>query len=357
MRPTDRTRLGSTGVEVTRLGLGLAPLGGLYQRVGDEQAYATVERAWAEGLRYFDTAPLYGSGLSERRAGHVLAGKPRAEFTLSTKVGRVLDRVAPPATRNGTGGGATGSTGGGERAGGPPSTAEPADHNDSIWAEATEVEPVWDFSPEGVRRSYAESLDRLGLDRVEVLHIHDPDEHYAAAVDGALPALVRLRDEGRIGAVSVGMNQSEMLADFVRTGHLDSVLLAGRYTLLDQSGLAELLPLARERGVSVIVGGVFNSGLLADPRPGATFNYAPAPAPLLARAQAVAAVCARYDVPLRAAALQFPFGHPAVATVLVGARSAEEVADAVAMFSYEIPGQLWRDLRREGLLSEEVPLP
>lgn len=338
MRHTDRTRLGDTGVEVTRLGLGLAPLGGLYRRVGDEQAYATVERAWDEGLRYFDTAPLYGSGLSERRVGRVLSGKPRAGFTLSTKVGRVLRPSADPAPAEDGSGAAV-------------------DHNSTIWAEAGDTGPVWDFTADGVLRSYADSLDRLGLDRVDVLHVHDPDEHYGQAVAEALPALVRLRDQGRIGAVSVGMNQAEMLADFVRTGHLDSVLLAGRYTLLDQSGLAELLPLASERGVSVIAAGVYNSGLLADPRPGATYDYLPAPEPLLARARAIATVCARYDVPLRAAALQFPLAHPAVATVLVGVRSPEEVADAVLMFGHEIPGQLWRDLRREGLLPEEVPLP
>ncbi|MEE6259775.1 aldo/keto reductase [Plantactinospora sonchi] len=339
MRHTDRTRLGGSDVEVTRLGLGLAPLGGLYRRVGDEQAYAAVERGWAEGLRYFDTAPLYGNGLSERRAGRVLAGKPRDEFTLSTKVGRVLE---PAPTADG---------------GSAPDGGGVADQNSTIWAEPTGAEPAWDFTADGVLRSYAESLDRLGLDRVDVLHVHDPDEHYAQAVAEALPTLAGLREQGRIGAVSVGMNQAEMLADFVRTGHLDSVLLAGRYTLLDQSGLAELLPSARQRGVSVIAAGVYNSGLLADPRPGATYDYTAAPAPLLARAQALAAVCARHDVPLRAAAVQFPLAHPAVATVLVGVRSAEEVADAVAMFGHEIPGQLWRDLRREGLLPEEVPLP
>ena len=340
VNPVDRVRLGRTGVEVTRLGLGLAPLGGLYRQVGDEQAYATVERAWELGLRYFDTAPLYGGGLSERRAGHVLSRRPRAEFALSTKVGR---RLVPAA--------------GSERAGGPrsPSSTD-SDPNGVIWAEPG-GEPVWDFSAEGVRCSYAESLDRLGLDRADVLHVHDPDDHYAAALAGALPELVRLRGQGRVGAVSVGMNQAPMLADFVRTGQLDAVLLAGRYTLLDQSGLAELLPLARNRGVAVVAGGVYNSGLLADPRPGATFDYLAAPAGTLDRALAIAGICDRYGVPLRAAAIQFPLGHPAVATVLVGARSPDEVSDAVAMFSHPIPGQLWRDLRAAGLLPDEVPVP
>ncbi|MGW4461992.1 aldo/keto reductase [Micromonospora sp. NPDC004704] len=340
MNPFERTRLGSTGVEVTRLGLGLAPLGGLYRAVGAQQASDTLERAWELGFRYFDTAPLYGAGLSEQRAGAVLSGKPRAEFALSTKVGRIL--VPGPEQPRG---------GGRHR-------SEPAvDHNDEIWAEPVDLTPTWDFSADGTRRSYAESLDRLGLDRADVLHIHDPDDHYADALAGALPALVALREEGRIGAVSVGMNQADMLADFVRTGHLDTVLLAGRYTLLDQSGLAELLPLCADRGVSVIAGGVYNSGLLADPKPGATYDYLPAPAELLDRALAIGDVCAKHGVPLRAAAVQFPLGHPAVASVVLGARSADEVTDAAEMFDHPIPGQLWRDLKDSGLLPEEVPTP
>ncbi|MFI6760055.1 aldo/keto reductase [Micromonospora sp. NPDC050417] len=341
MNPIERTRLGTTDVEVTRLGLGLAPLGGLYRAVGAAQASATLERAWELGFRYFDTAPLYGAGLSERRAGSVLAGKPRDEFTLSTKVGRLLvpGREAP--------------RGGRHREPEP----EPVDHNDEIWAEPVDLTPAWDFSADGTRRSYAESLDRLGLDRADVLHIHDPDDHYADALAGALPALAELREQGRIGAVSVGMNQAEMLADFVRTGHLDAVLLAGRYTLLDQSGLAELLPLCVDQDVSVIAGGVYNSGLLADPKPGATYDYLPAPANLLDRALAIQDVCAAHGVPLRAAAIQFPLGHPAVASVVVGARSADEVTDAAEMFAHPIPGQLWRDLKETGLLPEEVPTP
>jgi D-threo-aldose 1-dehydrogenase len=320
-----KVHIGHTRVEVTRLGLGLAPLGGLFTAVGDEQARATIQRAWELGIRYFDTAPLYGSGLSERRAGDSLRDKPRAEFALSTKVGRRLE------------------SGGGD--------------GQQFWAEDTTLAPVWDFTAAGTLRSYLESLERLGLDRADILHIHDPDEYYGEALAGTLPALVDLRREGRVGAVSVGMNQAPMLADFVRTGEVDCVLLAGRYSLLDQAGLAELLPLCAERGVSVIVGGVFNSGVLADPDSAATFNYAPAPAEVIARARAIRDVCDRHGVPLRAAALRFPLGHPAVTSVLVGARSPEEVADAVAMFSVDIPGQLWRDLARAGLLPEEAPTP
>jgi D-threo-aldose 1-dehydrogenase len=194
-------------------------------------------------------------------------------------------------------------------------------------------------------------LDRLGLDRADILHLHDPDDHLAQAVAEALPALVRLREQGRISAVSAGMNQSKPLAELVRTGQLDCVLLAGRYSLLDQSGAAELLPLCAERGVSVIAGGVFNSGLLADPRPGATYDYVPAPPEVLDRALALRAVCERHGVPLRAAAVQFPLSHPAVACVLVGARSPEEVEDAVLMSAVDIPDALWRDMRSEGLIS------
>jgi len=319
VNPIERVRLGRTGVSVTRLGLGLAPLGGLFAPVDARQAADTVEHAWRLGIRYFDVAPLYGNGLAERRSGPVLAGKPRAEFALSTKVGRLL------------------RSGGGDA--------------QQIWAEPTELTPTFDFSAAGVRTSYAESLARLGLDRADILHLHDPDDHFAQAVAEALPALTELRARGLVGAVSAGMNQAGMLADLVRTGELDCVLLAGRFTLLDQSGAEELLPLCADRDVSVIAAGVFNSGLLADPRPGATFDYVPAGADLLARALAVRAVCDRHGVPLRAAAIQFPFTHPAVTCVLVGARSPEEVADAVRMAAVDIPAGLWKDLRAEGLIA------
>jgi D-threo-aldose 1-dehydrogenase len=320
MNPIERVRIGRTGVPVTRLGLGLAPIGGLYSAVRPDQARATVDRAWELGIRYFDTAPLYGNGLSERRAGPALARRPRDEFSLSTKVGRLL---------------------------------RPGDGGPGIWAEPAEEAPVFDFSAEGVRASYRESLGRLGLDRADVLHLHDPDDHVQDVVAGGLPALVQLRAEGRVGAVSAGANQSAVLTDLARTGDLDCVLVAGRYTLLDQGALADLLPACAERGMSVIVGGVFNSGLLADPRPGATFDYAPAGPEILDRALAIKAVCERHGVPLRAAAVQFPFTHPAVASVLVGTRSPEEVADAVRMCATPIPRQLWSDLSGDGLL--ELP--
>lgn len=325
MRATERVPLGRTPLRVTRLGLGAAPLGGLFTAVGDEQAGATVDRAWELGLRWFDTAPLYGAGLSERRLGDALRERPRDDLVLATKVGRLLRP-----------GGADGQ---------------------EFWAEDSGLNPVFDFSAAATRRSLEESLERLALDRVDVLHVHDPDEHHRQVVEGALPELVRMRAEGTIGAVGAGMNQAPMLAALVREADLDCVLLAGRYTLLDQSGLAELLPLCAERGVAVIAGGVLNSGLLADPRPGARFDYRPADGDTLARALALRDVCERHGVPLAAAALQFPLGHPAVATVVVGARSAQEIAANVELLELEIPGALWAGLRRAGLLADEVPTP
>lgn len=325
MDPFARVPLGGTGLTVTRLGMGLAPIGGLYTPVGGLEAITAVDAAWERGVRFFDTAPLYGAGLSEHRTGLALHG--RTDFVLSTKVGR---RLAPAADPSATEGG---------------------------WSEPSGAAPIWDFSAEGVRTQHRDSLERLGLDSVDILHLHDPDDHFAEALHGALPALVQLRAEGAIRAVSAGMNQSAMLTEFARTGQFDCFLLAGRYTLLDQSGLEDLLPECERRGIAVICGGVYNSGILADPDRHQTFDYAPASPGIVAKAQAMAAVCARHGVPLRAAALQFPLAHPAVATVLIGMRSAAEVADAAAMAAVEIPGALWHDLIRDGLLDDRVPLP
>ena len=320
--------LGRTGLRVSRLGLGLAPIGGLYAEVDDAQAAATVRRAWERGVRFFDTAPLYGYGSSERRAGSALTAVDRAELVLATKVGRL---IVP--------GGADGQ---------------------GIWADPPAgLGPVFDFTADGVRRSHADSLRRLGLDRVDVLHLHDPDDHLPQAVAEAFPALAALRAEGTIAAIGAGANSGATLAQVLRgtDGGLDCVLLAGRYTLLDQSGLADLLPLCLHLGTAVIAAGVFNSGLLADPRPGATFNYAPAPAPLLEKALEIERICLQHGVPLRAAAIQFPFGHPAVVCVLVGARSPAEVDDAVEMLAHPIPPRLWTELKAAHLLPDEVPTP
>jgi D-threo-aldose 1-dehydrogenase len=320
--------LGRGGLRVSALALGTAPLGNLYAPVAEEDAAATVGSALEAGLTYVDTAPHYGLGLAERRLGRLLAGVPRDRFVVSTKVGRLVRPLAP-----------------GE-------TADPEGFADSPPARR-----VWDLSGDGVRRSLEESLERLGLDRVDILLLHDPDDHEREAYEQALPALIGLRDQGVVTAIGAGMNQAEMLTRFVRDLDIDVVLVAGRYSLLDQRALAELLPTCAARGTAVVVGGVFNSGLLADPRPGATFDYAPAPPELVDRAARLAEVCARHGPPLRAAALAFPFGHPAVASVLVGARTAAEVQDAVAMVGRPVPAELWAELVAEGLLPGQVPVP
>jgi D-threo-aldose 1-dehydrogenase len=313
-------------VTVTRLSFGAAAIGNLFTPVTNEAARAAVDAAWDAGVRYFDTAPHYGLGLSERRLGAALRDRPRAEYTVSTKVGRLL---VPDESTNDD-----------DLANG---FAVPATHR-----------RVWDFSADGVRRSIEESLRRLGLDRVDVVYLHDPDDHAEQAFHQAYPALERLRAEGTVGAIGAGMNQTAMLTRFLRDTDIDAVLCAGRYTLLDHQALDELLPEAAARGKSVVVGGVFNSGLLADPRPGATYDYAPAPGALLDRALRIQAVADRHGVPLRAAALGFPLDHPAVASVLVGARSPYEIQDAAAMLRHPVPDALWDDLRAEGLLPKET---
>lgn len=307
-----RRRLGRTDVEVTQLGLGCAPLGNLYEAVDDDDAAATVEAAWAAGIRWFDTAPLYGHGISERRLGAALADRPRGEYVVSTKVGRLLRRASGPV--------------------------------DTIFEGVGDVAPVFDFTADGVRRSLDESLDRLGLDHVDVVLVHDPDDHVDEALAGAFPALLALRDEGVVGAVGAGMNQWGALDRFVTEVDLDLVLLAGRYTLLDRSGADVLLPRCLDRGVSVVLGGVFNSGVLADPDGAATFDYGAVPPPVAAEVAALRGRCAAHGVPLAAAAIQFAARHPAVTAVVVGARTAAEVRADVAFAEAEVPAALWEAL-------------
>ncbi|CAL9621479.1 aldo/keto reductase [Streptomyces sp. enrichment culture] len=320
-------RLGSTAVHVSPLAFGAAAIGNLSAPVGEEQAHAAVAAAWQRGIRYFDTAPHYGLGLSERRLGAALREHPRARYTVSTKVGR---RLEPS------------DAGGDDLAHG---FAVPATHR-----------RVWDFSADGVRRTLDASLERLGLDHVDIVYLHDPDGHAEQAFREGYPALERLRTQGVVGAIGAGMNQAAMLTRFVRDTDVDVVLCAGRYTLLDQQALTELLPAAEERGTSVVIGGPFNSGLLADPRPGATYDYAAAPPRLLHRALRLKSVCARHGTTLRAAALAFCAAHPAVASVLVGARSAHEVVDCAHQFAAPVPAALWQELRDSGLLPAAAPV-
>jgi len=324
------TGLRGGAAPVSELALGCAALGNLFHPVTDDEAQATVDAAWDAGIRTFDTAPHYGLGLSERRLGAALRERPRDTYTLSTKVGRLL----VPDPDGGTG----------------------HDLANGFAVRATHRR-VWDFSADGVLRSLEASLRRLGVDRVDVALLHDPDDHAEQALREAYPALERLRAEGVVKAIGVGMNQSALPARFVRETDIDVVLLAGRYTLLDQDGLTGLLPEAAARGRSVVIGGVFNSGLLTAPRPGASYDYAPAPQPVLDRALRLLSVCERHGVPLRAAALRFPFGHPAVASVLTGARTPHEVRDTVEQLARPIPDALWDDLRTEGLLAPHVPVP
>lgn len=324
-----RRAIGSGGVEVTELSFGAAGLGNLYAPITDEEAAAAIDAAWDAGIRYFDTAPHYGIGLSERRLGEALRARPRETYTLSTKAGRLLEAVD--------------GTEGDDLAHG---FAVPATHR-----------RVWDFSADGVRRSLEESLTRLGLDRVDIVYLHDPDDHAEQAFREGYPALERLRSEGVVGAIGAGMNLTAMLTRFVRDTDVDAVLCAGRYTLLDQSALTELLPAAHRHGKAVVIGGVFNSGLLADPRSGATYDYTTAPPALLDRALRLKATAERHGTTLRAAALAFPLAHPAVTTVLVGARSPREVRDAATQFARVVPEDFWREARTEGLLPTEAPVP
>jgi D-threo-aldose 1-dehydrogenase len=323
-----RARLGKSPVEITRLGLGSAPLGGLFEAVSDADAEATLSRAWALGIRYFDTAPLYGYGLAEQRLGRFLRAQPRNSFVLSTKVGRLLrrtrgDNPRPDRFYKGT----------------PPERA------------------VFDFSHDGIMRSVEESLARLGLDRIDILYIHDPDDHYEEALNGAFPALERLRREKVVGAIGAGMNQHQMLSRFAAAAPFDGFLLAGRYTLLDQGALADLLPVCAERGMGIVLGGVYNSGILANPRLGATFDYKEAEPALVARAQRLQEICREHDTELKAAAIQFALNHPVVTGAVLGARSASEIEESVAMAARPIPIDFWRALRQQGLVDARAPLP
>jgi len=324
-----------TGLHLTCLGLGTAPLGGLFAPVGEGEARATLEAAWQAGLRYFDTAPQYGNGVAEQRTGGFLQGRPRTAFVLSTKVGRLLRP-------------------------GPLHQSQLDPQGQPFFKGVPPLAQVYDYSYKGTLVSLEESLERLGLKKVDILYIHDPDadgRSVAEVMQGAYRALVELRQQGVVQAIGVGMNHTDWLLEFVKAGDFDLILLAGRYTLLEQGALQELLPLCLQKGVGVVAGGVYNSGLLAHPGPGATYNYLPALPELIERALALEWVCQRHGVPLKAAAIQFPLGHPAVVSVLTGARSALELEENVQMFETWLPQSLWRDLVAEGLLDEQVPLP
>ena len=327
-------------LQFTALGFGCAPLGNLYRPISNAQALRTLEEAWAQGLRYFDTAPLYGFGIAETRVGSFLREQPREDYLLSTKVGRLLERCAPE-ERDGIG----------------------------KFFDVPARRMAYDYSYDGVLRSFEASFERLGLDRIDVLLCHDIDvfthgSAEAAAkrtrefLDGGVKALSELRSQGAVGAIGLGVNEWQVCETVARNSDVDLFLLAGRYTLLEQESLDSFMPLCQARNMGVIIGGPFNSGILATgPRPGAFFQYEPAPQAILDRVAAIQRVCESHGVALRDAALQFPLLHPAVVSVIPGAITQDEVRGNVASMTRAIPPGLWSDLVAEGLLRPDAPRP
>ena len=327
----DRKRIGATPVTITTLGFGSAGIGNLYRTVTDRDAADALGTAFAAGIGYVDTAPHYGQGLAERRVG---AGLPAA-VVVSSKVGRVLEPIAPP----------------------PPGTQR---HG---FVDGDPFEPVYDYSYDGVMRSFDDSCRRLQRDHIDILLVHDLGEathgvdaarHMQAFLDGGYRALSELKATGAVSAIGLGVNEWQVCADIMRHADLDTVLLAGRYTLLEQGALDSFLPQCQRRGVSIILGGPFNSGILVGD---VHYNYDVAPPDVTTRVRALQRVCAAHNVPLAAAALQFPLAHPSVASVIPGMVSRDQVAANIAWFRTDIPAGLWRDLKSENLLHSDAPVP
>lgn len=320
-----------------RIGYGAAGIGNLYEAVPEAVADATLEEAYAAGIRYFDTAPLYGSGLSEIRVGRFLRQVPRDSFLLSTKVGRYF---VPPYGEafKGTG-----------------------------YFAPLPLKPVIDYGYDATFRSLEQSFARLGVSRIDILYIHDIDRrnqgeafdlNYRTAVEGCYRALDELRRAGQVGAIGIGVNESEVASSFIRDADLDIVMLAGRYSLLDQEALADFLPEASKRNVDVVAVGVFNSGILAKgARPGAKFDYGDAPAEIIEQTLKLNAVCDAFGIPIQAAAVQFAFGHPAVKSVVLGMAKPERIRQNLAWFETPIPAAFWQRLKSDGLLAADVPTP
>ncbi len=315
----------SDASSLRQLGLGTAQFGNLFQVLSDDEVAELFETAWAAGVRLFDTAPHYGLGLAESRLGELLATKPRHEYRVSTKVGRLLE---------------------------PNPNYLPGELDPEGFQVEARVRRRWDFSRDGIRASIDASLERLGLDRVDILYAHDPDNHMPEVLETGMPALLELRDEGIVSAVGAGMNDADLLADIVERHDVDMMMLAGRYTLLEQPALDRLLPLAEQRGVQIVAAGVYNSGILATTQPNrsSNYNYSPAPQPLIERAERIAAHCARHGVDLPTAAVAFPLRHPAVSAVVLGASSAHQVAQNVQRFTRNIPEAFWQELAAAGVI-------
>ncbi|PCJ10625.1 MAG: pyridoxal 4-dehydrogenase [Rhodobacteraceae bacterium] len=331
-------RLGNGGLTLTELGFGTAPLGNLYRAISDEDAHDILTLAWDSGVRYYDTAPLYGFGLSETRLNRFLRTKPRDEYVLSTKVGRLLQAV-PPADRDGQG----------------------------KWFEVPNRREVYDYSYDGVMRSFEFSLERLGVDRVDMLFAHDIDlanhgsqqvldAKFDELMEGGYRALVELRDQGVIKAFGVGVNEWQPCQTLAERGDFDLFLLAGRYTLLEQEALESFLPLCETRGIGIILGGAYNSGILATgPKPGAFYNYDPAPQEILDKVGEIQSLCQHHGVRLIDAAFQFPLHHPSVLTVIPGGQGVAEMASNLVAAQSEIPSALWADLKSKGLMRDDAP--
>ncbi|MBW3097978.1 aldo/keto reductase [Pseudohoeflea coraliihabitans] len=337
MKPDSKVKFGRVDLKVTPFGFGTAPIGNIFREITEECSDAMIQEAWTQGVRYFDTAPMYGHGLSELRTGHSLRWKNRDDFVLSSKVGRILR----------------------------PARKEDIDY--APWTNAGRFTMHFDYSYDGIMRSFEDSLQRLNLERMDICFIHDIDvftrgseqpEVFKQAMDGAWKALSNLREQGVVKAIGVGVNEWEVCYAALQQRDFDCFLLAGRYTLLEQESLDKFLPLCEERGAAVVVGGGFNSGILATgAKDGAKYNYAPAPDDIIDRVRRIEAVCAEYGVPLPAAALQFVVAHPAVPTFMAGTRTVEQLKQNLAWFSHPIPAQFWADLKAKGLLREDAPTP
>lgn len=337
MKPGYKRPFGRVDLDVTPFAFGTAPIGNIFREIDEATAAAMVDHAWDAGVRFFDTAPMYGHGLAELRTGQALRWRPRDEFVLATKVGRRLR----PARR--------------------------AAIDFAPWVNAAPFEMDFDYSYDGTMRAFEDSLQRLALERIDIAFIHDIDvftrgaeqpEVFAEAMDGAWRALERLRSEGAVKAIGVGVNEWEVCLAALEQRDFDCFLLAGRYTLLEQDALDRFLPLCEDRGAAVVVGGGFNSGILATgAKPGAKYNYAPAPAAILEKVAKIEAVCAAHGVPLPAAALQFVVAHPAIPSFCAGTRTVEQLDQNLAWFAHPIPPDFWADLKHRGLLREDAPVP
>ena len=336
--PLPKRKLGRTGLDVTALGFGSAPLGDIYEILDDATAIATVEVAAKRGITLFDTAPHYGQGMAEHRYGTALRRQPPGSFVLSSKVGRVMKPAPQGRTKT------------------------------TRFVGGLQFDVVHDYSYDGAMRSHEQSLLRLGLPKVDVLLIHDADawshgpvegpKRYREAMDGAYKALVKLRSEGVIKGIGFGTNDPEYAVRFLQEGDFDCLLIAGRYSLLEQPALAEVLPLAAQKKVGVMLGGVFNSGILATGSiAGATYNYTPAPPEVIDKVSKIEKVCASHAVPIATAAMHFPLGHPAVSSIVLGSVKPTEVERNVAAMTTKVPAALWRDLKSERLLAVDAPTP